>query len=933
MRNLFINRRKQDPFENWQPAPKCGVPVEFPLPDLPAFNGEPDDNTPGSTNRQRFKTMVIGLGATGDAVVGEWLKSGYFDRTENSAVSITLGSTSIKWTDQEDPDFRHFDLNHYPLQNRNWRFEGEEAYDKFRSYQTYQAWRDYLKIQFQEKYAVTIIIVGSPKEAEIGVLEPLLQALRLDIKFENVSIVGLFSVNAVRPVHDDGEIYAILREMHRFTYNGVHYSKHPESTINGLVEGVLLDHLFLLEEFVQPDTGWSIPGMDAMIHEMVEAVNALSCLSYHQELASEFRLQSQNQIDFQEKIGRPAVHSLGIFTQYIPVSKVKEYLALRLVIAALYGEDDNRQEEGLVGRNLKPIRQADSGKDIAYRWLISGPCKHPFFEWFLNNTDQTQLHTLPSENQDYYPAFKGQVCHGIMDQLTQSPSVEGLARSKKALQFLISHCTGVKRNLAIQPTHPRKIVLEQFCDRSTKLLQKLSAQLTKWQEILGWEKQAGIIDANQPRISEIINQELSALKEEFILLSNNPIRVPIVTPDEQDFVRQLDGYYLDTIRPEIRIPGAASNAFVNTRKRLGWWIESQPDDPRIYLVCLPPDQKYNRSDTIPREALFLPEHMEKFLNTMIQIGMDQIEKTKILDALIPKEDPDLSLSKQAIGSLLRYDANMAARDYRPPSDKYVVLTGTIQQARQYADIIFAGQFNANVIPTGMCDPARISAMSLRFNIPIDAVLAIKTAYGRYVPLNESRHLCIQERNAVLYEKAMKNLDDYDLYEHVSEKLKRHEIIPPRLTMALIDTQLVTLFCQAVIYQIITLDRDENGVQNWCLLPVANVEKPIKLAANTEDGLWNAFLTFTVQLPNEKNIRYTNPFHPNHRANFLGTLWRETRRRAEGTGSAQMKRTFREQYLEPYKKRNQNTELGFAFSTLMEVELQNPVWSDWTRKIN
>lgn len=47
----------------------------------------------------------------------------------------------------------------------------------------------------------------------------------------------------------------------------------------------------------------------------------------------------------------------------------------------------------------------------------------------------------------------------------------------------------------------------------------------------------------------------------------------------------------------------------------------------------------------------------------------------------------------------------------------------------------------------------------------------------------------------------------------------------------------------------------------------------------------------------------------------------------------MKRTFREQYLEPYKKRNQNTELGFAFSTLMEVELQNPVWSDWTRKIN
>ncbi|HQL40526.1 MAG TPA: hypothetical protein PKV95_13710, partial [Anaerolineaceae bacterium] len=80
MRNLFINRRTQDPFENWQPAPKCGVPVESPLPDLPAFNGEPDDNTPGSNNRQRLKTMVIGLGATGDAVVGEWLKSGYFDR-------------------------------------------------------------------------------------------------------------------------------------------------------------------------------------------------------------------------------------------------------------------------------------------------------------------------------------------------------------------------------------------------------------------------------------------------------------------------------------------------------------------------------------------------------------------------------------------------------------------------------------------------------------------------------------------------------------------------------------------------------------------------------------------------------------------------------------------------------------------------------------
>lgn len=946
---VFKSHQKQiNPFEGWPGSPGNNLSVIIPKPKkLVRLEGETSKLI--SQSNSSSSVFIIALGATGEAVLSELISQTRLDPERSNIALITLGPSSIiQFPNEHEWNYKHIDLNAHLIMDLplTWQVEREEAYHKFRHYTYYREWIDFLNhsfCRFSSNQSITVLLVGSPAEAEIGVIEPLLQALHHSSPQRiNLKVMGLFSLKALQPVHDQQEIYAVLRELGRFTYNGMHWAQHPQSTLVGEFKGVLIDHLFLVEDFPQPDTSWGLhikPFKDGLLHELVEAVIGLSQTAYNHDMTRDFLDQLQRQNNFHVQHSRPTVHSLGIASIYIPLNDIVEYITARLSLAVLFGESPNNGEDSLAGTNSTKTLQRINGEDIIRRWLSSGPSPHPFFEWFLGISRLEQLRDLPPSTLDMFPAFRTQVCNGIVQLLSQMPAHQAFTQILAGLEWFNNHIQQIQNNLRVLGNSPQigeKIqAIDQFLEHSNQLTRNLISQVKEWQQTLqfdeGWQNSFN--NTTKQRIDDVLQRKLAHIEERLAQATHNLARKPIGFKDDGEVMAPLRRYYETTIRPELSIPGSSQSlAYSHVRERLGWWIDVGLETPKLYLVCIPHDQSYEEGSVLPTEALFLPKHCETLVNQLSQICARQINITAVTDWFLALAEQNIDFLKISIGSLLRYDADQAARKFVPPVDEYFLLAPDAERARALIPLVFPNQLIRYAKSVGDYDPTRISAMSIRFNIPIDTVFAVNEAYASYSPPQESKHLCAQERLAVTYEKAMRSLVDLQMYDAIRNRVREFELIPPDLTMALVDAQLVTLFCQALFYGLITQVPDDNGKRHWCLLEQPPNLDRLNLAPADEKGLWKAFQKFVLELPNAADLlaTYTNPFHPARRAEFLRNLQLALHNCSQSPDALEQKKKFRQTNLASWKQQYGNDVFGFAFACLLEVELQNPIWPGWNQ---
>ncbi len=227
-------------------------------------------------------------------------------------------------------------------------------------------------------------------------------------------------------------------------------------------------------------------------------------------------------------------------------------------------------------------------------------------------------------------------------------------------------------------------------------------------------------------------------------------------------------------------------------------------------------------------------------------------------------------------------------------------------------------FGAGAVNRLECGGAGLlSSVELQTNISFSEFTDVVAANQTYLP--GCRHSCKQEENAQKYEYRICLLAGGAPYGPLRREL------PAELVLTLYSLQMATIFFQSVITGLV-----QRAVMNtgWA---VCSIDGFGELALQAEvvgdsNSLWQALHAFTLRLPYSNNP-VGNPLHSATRTGYLSALHR----------AAKAKRTDPAFLTEQIAFRNQISEwrLGVGidrvlgdFLDMLQVELQQPVWSGW-----
>jgi hypothetical protein len=292
--------------------------------------------------------------------------------------------------------------------------------------------------------------------------------------------------------------------------------------------------------------------------------------------------------------------------------------------------------------------------------------------------------------------------------------------------------------------------------------------------------------------------------------------------------------------------------------------------------------------------------------------------------------------RRADAPLLTYDEDAASRTYAITRYSYLV-------AR---DSTVTGDYKGAIFPTvapsqvnelvNQADPTRLTALSLHLNIPMDTLWITRHSYERYFHQGQV-HLYPQEQLATQYEHRIHSLTGQWL------------VLPPELTLTLVDSQLVTIFCQSVFCGLVDVRADDLGQRSyWVVLPLADspVSKestrtftasdtsegfsPLQLAPADELGLFRAFRFFVLTEPTDRAVVYDEGrhFHRSQRNGFLNALHNAARERQRQPEYKNQRERFLHIHLAKWQQRSGRDVLARAFASLLEAELDEPLWKGW-----
>lgn len=971
LRTLFEPLRSardaQRKFENWPPPPpikpvpagKSGI---LSIPGLPA-DSKPDEHKYGPA-------IIIALGGTGEITLRQWL-----DKLAQDPAGPQSGLRILLITNQAVQAFpngmvkvRLLGLERAPVTMtisraalRTRRAEMSELFQQVINYKRFHEWlQDNLTDLYGE---IQVFVVGSLAEPIIGVLGDVLQILRTLPKSlvrpnPFASITALLALNSPLPgALSKEEVFAAQREIGRFTFNGPHVMA-TSFGISPVIRTALLDHLFFIENSAASHSGANQSDFETgqAIAETIFTLTHPSARPIWENLSNDLPQSGELRRETHQAVS----HSLGIATLFVPLDVIQNYIAARLAYAAVFGERADALE-GLIHQGTPSEDLQKEARLIARRLLLDGPCKHPLFEWLWEANGPADLLTVPALSRDYIAVFQAQLSHGLVNFLNNTPA--DLNHLHAALEYLNDHLLHMnewfRQAKVPNADAPERLTFQFLLNKWRETVQHFINAIQDWQQVFGstvgefdetsgseqhadWRKgkstpadwraqmtspasqvSGPVTSPQQPEnLSGFLQKTQQAAERTIVELSKGRI-CRAVASDPTGDLKELEDYYTGTIRPELsRYIKENSVAFTGVHECLGWWVSLAPNrSPELLLVCWPSSVSGDQEEP-PSEACFKPDDIERLGQALLRLGWTQAQM-RAADLTGPwfrkRIGKMADFLRRAAKAFISYDDNRVAALTTAATRRSYLISYDPLLNRDYLQDVFPNtpRFELNELSGG--EPFRFTALTLRLNIPLDAIIPIRQAYEIYREKSqEPLHLYSQEANAVLYER------------YIWKNGRMKILLPPELVTSLAEHQLVTLFCQAVFCKVIDIAHDKNGQDpHWTVASVGNFARlPLKPA--NKDGLLQAFCCFALELPNnpEVELNQANHFHSTRRKEYISTLTKVVKERSFQPGIKTYREKFRKKTLTEWQQRGESDLLAKAFAYLLSSELDEPLWRGW-----
>ena len=902
--------------------------------------------------------IIICLGETGNYATGQWLNQ--LDKyAESSLYKLRVLSLShIPQEELPETQIRSREIVLIPESDSpvkqdlyNQRISALSAFQEASNYRKVREWLKHCLLDLQRN--IQVYIVGSAQEPEISLVGPILQLIRTTPDFVgsylNVIVaLSMQSLDVTRSFSHD-ESYAALREIGRLTFSGWHKFPDLPYQKNQIFRNALIDHLFLLDDSCFHDSKNADFRRDLgqSLSELLYIFNHPSSRSLWENLINDASISGR----CREKFHQPVAHALGIKTFFLPNNEIHDYLSVRLAKAVLFGERKQDSWKQLISKQREPSGE-DIGDLLASRWMLSEDVyPHQIFDWLWKIQELKDLMIIPRLTFAHKELFIAKLAIKLSKYLNDSGedehlgiSIQVLIALQKRLDFILNlGKTLLENNESLSEWE----ILEDFLVDWKRTILYLKTSIQKWQKILdpgnlgsteteitqtwgnmklrtSWKEGSPKKETSEvidKKISHILSDEQKRLQRRLEENMHGEVRLA-VTGNKQNPLGDVEKYYEESVRPELTHNGLPfSSSYEWVRSHLAWWVRVESEqEPEIMLICWPENQQIEWGDIPPAHSRFTHGDGELLCRKLISITSARLNgvANELSDVWFKKrlEEEIPKYISSAEDAFLNYDQNLTSAHEDADGRRYYVIGSDRNLTGKLLEKVFPHQIASQVNELDQGDPARFTALNIRLNIPFDAVNLLQTWKINYHP-SELLHWHFQERISTRYEKLAN--------QYFGEKI----LFPPDFRMWMTDEKLVTLFFQCVFSGLIELKKSEiEHTPFWVVKALDGF--PVLHLASKGDGLLNAFQAFMVELPNAKDVDLnpTNHFHSLQKKKFLGELHRRARKVRNSTEFQNMQELVKKDLMADWKSRGERDILARAFSYVMEIELQEPVWEGW-----
>ncbi len=869
-------------------------------------------------------SVVIGVGAMGCVALQRWLtQTSHYDAASFRRVRLLVISLA------DLPHLPESAAQTYYLSFSDPANREKNPLDSFLQAAVLRRLSDWMRVNMVDLRDCQIMIVGSVAEPEIQILGALLHVLRSFLTENSIPVLNVVGLLSLEPFDkkkslSSGEKYAALREVGRFTFSGIHKGVEAYNKRTA-ISSALLDHLFLFDKS-------AFQKNDDSQNELAQAFGEILFFLSHPSSRAFWEMLKNNPTGaFRERYFQPFVNAVGIKTFFIPLLEMQNYLAARLSRSVLFGERPQDSAEQFVS-NAAENGDQRVAEFLARRWLVEqGVGYHPIFDWIVSRQFKN-VNAFPDLDFAYNDLYAYKVSWQLVQFLNDANQAGKLRLAERAFDYHVQwfedllsaaqnanaeHFFDVIRVWKKAAQALRHALRQWQKTFSTELKADAAAPLrSSWKSKLSEEASSSHPDQN---VNDILLRKQNDAENALKNISGSQVLFPL-TYNAASPLAEVERYYEESVRPEISRAGLpTSAAFRAVRNRLEWWVRLAPSrDPELMVICWNDSVGNLPNGQPPYEMCFFYEDKQKLAEAVLMLSSTQFSNydeltgdwyLSRLNELINRADG------QADKIFLSYDEDEAAR-FNSDLRHYYLAAKNKSISGSFAKRFFPLQPNNSVVEIDNYDPTRFSVLTTHFSLPFSALTVSQQWYQDYGHASYF-HTYIQEKNAATYE------DRYFRLFGVKT------LFPPVFVMALTDPQLITLFCQSLISKIIYMKGAGVGEPPlWQVAPVGDFNEMLLETDSSPDALFYAFRKFTLETPNDPavNLNPHNHFHPNRRFAFLDALLRRARTNRNGPSFKALKLEFQNKVLTKWLARQDP--LAVAFSAVLRVELEEPVWEGW-----
>jgi len=682
-------------FEPWSPPPDIRAITAGRGGDILAIPA-----AVGQINPEKYNpALVIGLGQAGEtalrALINELSLDPAGPQSRLHLILLTEQSTQA-WPGAGS--LRRFELGiaETPVGRRAEgvrrsmlnRFLHPDFYDTFRAYLNGVQKELRADAAGQE---TRVIVIGSPAEAEIGLLGNLMLLLHNTGGGRGITNrMALLALDSATTSPLSTEEQAIaLRELSRLTFLGPHVMPSRASQPDNAAADALIDYLIVIEHAGglsrSPQLQHAAPLDPAQA--VSQAIAETAYLLVHPS-GKKLWEGLQNNLnpagDARRYTHTPFVTGVGVATLFVPIIELQAYVAARLAQAAIYGELPNTPE-GLLARRVPIVSYQATGPALARGLLQGPPLSHRLLLGLLEAAGPASFSRLPAlsaHQADYIALLPAQAAHNLVTLLNDGQP-DPLERAEAALAALLQMCDQWLAwcRAAATPQIDDQRVMLHVMEQWRSQVAALYDQLLAWRRALGVAMTGSDLPSgtgglpalrtggnaaasnppppvataalpplpgmratassplvhratvDAPPLRELLAAGRAAAEHNLQAIVGGMVRRPLTTEEAAtgfDGLKEAERYYLDTIRPELNSYIDEPNArFTDITKRLHWWIRlTRTAPPELLLICLPAEVAMPAKAPIPPEhAVFRPTDTKRLADTLRSIGLAQTHKT------------------------------------------------------------------------------------------------------------------------------------------------------------------------------------------------------------------------------------------------------------------------------------------------------------------